>query len=435
MIRLLIKELERLGADDIVMSLHTFTETQIKFVNSVIATTKMWEDTSYRLFFAYKKRLISTTLQHLTKSNLKATASSLVSFAKALQPKEDYFGIAEGSFNYKTIRDTYDGSILDLDSQAPDIVKSAIVAAKPTRLGGVFEYGTGHTHLLTSNGVDAETRGSSYYLSMRALAAKDASAHEVRAGCMLKHLDAEKAAKDASRTALLARDPKGIKLGKYDVVFEPLAFANLLDHVGNAASMFSVEAGLSFLAGKHGKKVASDKVTIIDDPLIPNGVQSTPFDDEGVPTRRTEIIKEGVLKNYLFNTSLARKHGKRTTGNAGLVCPRPWNVVMKKGKYNKGELLKKTGKGLLITNLWYTRFQNYLTGQFSTVPRDAIFIIEDGELKGAVKGIRVSDDLPRMLCSVVDSSNESRQIMCWETESPVISPAVSVKDVNITGSK
>jgi PmbA protein len=158
------------------------------------------------------------------------------------------------------------------------------------------------------------------------------------------------------------------------------------------------------------------------------------FDDEGVPTRETAIIKSGILKNYLHNTSTAKKYKTKTTANAGLIVPSPINTILEEGNMPKEKLFKEIDNGLYITNVWYTRFQNYLTGDFSTIPRDGIFLIIDGEIAKSLKGIRISDNLQRILENIIGLSNKSEWIIWWglENQIPVLTPHVLVKDVNIT---
>ena len=100
------------------------------------------------------------------------------------------------------------------------------------------------------------------------------------------------------------------------VVFEPRTARSLLNHIFEAVHGVSVYRHESFLAGKLGEKVASEKLTVIDDGTIPDLFGSSPFDDEGVPSRRTPVIERGILKSYLLNTYTARKLGLKTTGNA-----------------------------------------------------------------------------------------------------------------------
>ena len=149
--------------------------------------------------------------------------------------------------------------------------------------------------------------------------------------------------------------------------------------------MGSVEIG-SFLAGRLGKVVANRGLSVYDDGRISSGVGSAPFDDEGTRTQRTPVIADGVLKNYLHNFSTAAKYKTKSTGNAGLMRPRPWTMIVKHRKERSiGKLIEGMDRGILITNTWYTRFSNHLTGDFSTVPRDLALYIENGEPEYAVK--------------------------------------------------
>jgi len=216
------------------------------------------------------------------------------------------------------------------------------------------------------------------------------------------------------------------------VLFSPLAFADFLSLTGEAASAFSVDAGLSFLTNKINKKVSNKNVTIIDDPHIPNALRSVSFDEEGYPTKPLKIIDKGILKTYLHNTSTAKKYNTKTTGHAGLISPEPWNLKLIPGKLSHDKLIKNIKKGIYITNRWYTRFTSYRTGEFSTIPRDGTFYIENGEIKHPIKNIRVSDTMPNILKSIDSIGNNLTQIRSWDVSIPALSPSVFLKNIGIT---
>jgi PmbA protein len=90
--------------------------------------------------------------------------------------------------------------------------------------------------------------------------------------------------------------------------------------------------------------------------------------------------------------------------------------------------------GYYVTNVWYTRFQNYQTGDFSTIPRDAIFRIKDGQIVGSVKDIRISENMVELMGKVKAVGNDVKQIHWWEVNTPVFTPHVLVEGVNITKS-
>lgn len=223
--------------------------------------------------------------------------------------------------------------------------------------------------------------------------------------------------------------------GKFDVVFDPLFSGSLLGMWGVMASAYYVMVQLSIFVDKLGQKVAPENVTLIDVPGAYSMAHRV-FDDEGAPTRENAIIEKGILKTYLHNTSTAKIFKTKTTGNAGIVSPTPWNLEMDPGEMRKEELIEEIKHGLYLTNTWYTRFQNHATGDFSTIPRDGIFQIENGEIKQSLKNIRISDNALKMLSNVVEVSRERQHVHWWvEADPPSLSPYILMKDVQITTSK
>ena len=120
----------------------------------------------------------------------------------------------------------------------------------------------------------------------------------------------------AARRALRRLNPVKVETQKVPIVFEPGAARSLLDNIFDAVHGMSIYRQESFLAGKLGEKVASEGLTVVDDATLPGLFGTSPFDDEGVASRRTVVIERGVLKSYLMNTYAARKLGMKTTGNA-----------------------------------------------------------------------------------------------------------------------
>jgi PmbA protein len=431
----IVRRAQELGADDVVASGDVSKRWQTKFVDNKIATEMSSYEDGISLFVSKDKRIGLTTIKNLSKDNIEQSISKLLRFTKKMQPNEEYGGIAQGPFKYKTVEGIYDGRIEKLDEKAVDFVEEGINAALAEgakRASGVLKYNTSEGFLVTSNNAEASERSTGIYFSIRALADKDASGHKVCCSTTLRDFSPENAGERAGRVGKRALNPVRGNVGEYDIVFDPYPFANLLNIVMDSASIFAVEAGFSFLNGKLNKKVASKEVTLIDDGRMPHCLNSSKFDSEGVPTRRNVVVENGVLKTYLHNTSTAKRYGVKTTANAGLLSPKPWNAVLANGSYDENELFKEVKRGLYITNLWYTRFQNYERGDFSTIPRDGIFLIERGELTKSFKEIRLSDNMLRMLRNISGISKKQEQILGWEIEIPVITPHVLVRGVRVT---
>jgi len=218
------------------------------------------------------------------------------------------------------------------------------------------------------------------------------------------------------------------------VLFDPLIFGSLTDQVGGRLSAWAVLAGLSPFGKKIGKRVASPQVTLYDDGSA-DSIARKRFDAEGVPTRRNLLVNKGILKTYLHNTSTAKKFKTKTTGNAGLVAPDSHAVFVKPGDRSRDEIFSEVKDGLWLTNTWYTRYQSYVTGDLSTIPRDGIFHIRNGEVVEAWKDIRVTDNLLHMMKNIVALGDEPEQMMWWgEVSVPNFVPYALIKDVGITTS-
>lgn len=433
----LLDKFAKAGADDVIINVNENTSTQIKFANSRIATTQSWKTAQANVFVAARKCLVATTIRDFSEKAVYDSVSRIMKFARAITPSKDYQGIAEGPFRYKEIEDSFDPKVPELNEKAVDITEAALNAAEKAgskRSAGVFESSASESYLITTNSVEATDRATRLYLSLRAFVDKYASGHKVCNSRILSRFKPEETAAEAAEIAVKAANPVAGKEGTYDVLFEPLPFSNILTQVGEASSVFNVESQLSCLAGKLNTQVADESVTITDDGTLANGFNSAKFDDEGVPTQKNTIIENGILKTYLHNTSTAKRHSTKTTANAGLLSPSPFNIVFNNGKLNKEEIILSIKKGLIVTNVWYTRFQNYATGDFSTIPRDGMFFVENGRVKGAVKELRVSDNLPSMLKNVAAICNKPEQVFGWEVELPVTTPPVLVKNVHLTKS-
>jgi len=430
LIRFALKE----GADDVIIEKDRGETKQIKFANNSIAVSQKWNMESYKIFIACKKKIITTVLFDTSEETLKNSIRNLIKNAKLLQENKNYLGIANGPFKYKPVAKLFDKKIINAD--ATDMVEAMINSAlkNSKNTAGILYTSYNERNLETSSNVSASEKSTSIQLSIRAFNADDESGHAASCSRVLSKINPDELGRRAGEISKLAKNPEKAEEGKFDIMFEPIAIANLLNLTNRSASAFMVDSGFSFLKDKLNRKIGSSIVNLVDDGRKDNGYFSALFDDEGVPTQTTIIIKKGVLKNYLHNTSTAKKYKTKTTANAGLIAPSPTNTILKEGKITKEKLIKEIDKGLYVTNVWYTRFQNYLSGDFSTIPRDGIFLIKNGEIVKSLKGIRITDNLQRILENISSLANKSEWIIWWglEGQSPVLTPHVLVKNVNIT---
>jgi len=419
-------QLIKKGADDVIVYQSNHDSTQVKFVNNKIAKTETHLTSDISIFTAKSKHLISTNLKDPNKKSADEKIKNIFKFLKHTQPNKDYEGIAKGPFKYKEIPETYDKNILDMNEidYVEKGINSALKNAK--RCSGVLEKEIGSNQLVSSNGIEAEDKSTALYYSIRAFTTKEASGHMTACSRTLNKFEVSPAAKFAGEIAKKSQKPKQGKSGKYTVIFDHLPAAVLLNYTMDAASIFSVESHLSFLINKLNKKIGN--FTLIDQGNLPNGLNSLKFDAEGVPTQKNIIVDKGILKTYLHNTSSAKRHKTKTTANAGIISPQSWNILLEGNQGNVFDIKK----GLYITNIWYTRFQNYAEGNFSTIPRDGIFEIENGEIKQPVKNIRITESMLDILKNIQIISKETHQVKSWEASTTTITPKLLVKEVRIT---
>ncbi|MBU2634056.1 MAG: TldD/PmbA family protein [Nanoarchaeota archaeon] len=420
------EELMKKGADDVVLEYVTSEGTQLKFVNNKIVKTGTEVLNNLAIFVVQKGKIISTSLKDLNKDSADKLITNIFKFLKNSEPSKDYRGIAKGPFKYKNIEGVYDKKVLDFDEV--DLLNKGINAAleNSKRVSGIFETSMTSDYLLTSNGAEVEEKSTNLYFSIRAFNKKEESGHMTACSRSLNDFTVEDAGRKAGEIAKLAKNPVSFKDGKYDVVFSYLPMASILEYIMDLASVFHVESGLSFFKDQVGKKLGN--FDLIDDGTLAKGYNSTKFDCEGHPTQKNMIIDKGVFKTYLHNTSSASRYKVKNTANAGLLVPSAFNILFDSEKSN----VLDQKKAIYITNIWYTRFQNYQTGDFSTIPRDGMFLIENGEIVKSLKNIRISDNMLNIMKNINSCGEEKKQIRSWEANTPVTTPEVLVKDVNVT---
>jgi PmbA protein len=424
------------GATECLLQRIDAENTQLKFSHSEILTYTTSFHSSVELFLNYDNRLLFTTIHSLEKDDIDTVIPKIIAIAKKNSQKRDYYGLAKGPFTYPSLQKTYDTKVKTVDLKK--YLAHALSFAKQhniARADGTLEKEFITEEIVTSTGVHTTDRGTFLYGSFRAFAdtSGTASGHAVCSSRTTDGFSFTSCAKKAISIAKKAlQTPRTIPAGTYDVYLEPLPAANIIQHIGDAASIYSVEAGFSCFSDKKGASVANTKVSLYDDPHKREGFGTSKNDEEGVPTQKTPLIEKGRFKQFLFNTSFAQKYNQKTTGNAGILSPEPHQLVVSKGTETKQAMLGSIKKGIYVTNVWYTRFQNYLTGEFSTIPRDGVFYIEDGKVKHPVKNIRINTSLLAFLKNVKSIGKDQTHIVGWEVDTPVFTPSLCVRNVQIS---
>lgn len=238
-------------------------------------------------------------------------------------------------------------------------------------------------------------------------------------------------------------NPRVLDPGEYTVILDQYATQDmvmLLNQYGMSAQ--AVQEGRSWMNDRIDKKVMSDEVSIWDDGLDPQGIP-VPFDFEGVPKRRTEIIREGVVVSPVHNRRTAKKEGVTSTGHALSPTlplyfleggPRATNVFMQPGHASIEDMIRTTKRGLYITRFWYTRQVHPRDCIVTGMTRDGVFMIEDGELTFPVKNLRFTQSYVEALANVEAVGDESYLLCRYHGNLPSKTPALKIRSFNFTGS-
>jgi len=239
---------------------------------------------------------------------------------------------------------------------------------------------------------------------------------------------------EAARRTVRRLGARRVPTQQVPIVFAPEVARSLIGSVFDAASGDAIWRHASYLAGKLGETIAASNITIVDDNLmmLPSGVGgfgTSPFDGEGLPSRRTVIVENGVLQNYLLNTYAARKLGMKSTHNAsrglagtpGIGCG---NLYLEPGALTPEEIIREVKAGLYVTSLMGFG-TNIVTGDYS---RGATGLwIENGELTHAVEEITIAGNLREMLQHVTAIGND------LVFRGAVASPTIRIDGMTIAG--
>jgi PmbA protein len=372
-----------------------------------------------RVFFG--KRSASTHSSDFSREGLDRMLTSALQLAKITSedpfagiPEQDQLGSIPGDL------DLYSSDVYSLPGQeriayARRAEKAALDSDPRIKNsdGGSFDAATGHKILANSHGFLGEYRRSYCSVAAVPIAQDDKGAMQrdywYSVARSLGRLESpDHVGQVAAQRALRRLGARKVKTQHVPVILDPLVSTSILEHIFEGVNGDSVYRGASFLAGKLGQQVAAPNVTVIDDGTMVGGFGTSPFDGEGIPTRRTIVIDRGILASYLLNTYTARKLNLKTTGNAsrglaGTPGIGPGNYFLQPGPRTPQQLIADVKEGLYVTE-FLGMGVNLVTGDYS---RGASGLwISGGELTYPVEEITVAGNLRDMFLNISEVAND-----------------------------
>jgi predicted Zn-dependent protease len=221
--------------------------------------------------------------------------------------------------------------------------------------------------------------------------------------CSVSAFDPQKLAQRASEKAHMAVDARELAPGRYTVILEPAAVLDLVGFLFYDFAATALEDKRSCLNDRMGKQIFGKNITIVDDAYHPLQL-GAPFDGEGIPREKVLLVDRGVPKNLVYSRRSAKSANKKPTGH-GFALPNeygeaPMNLVFSSGDSSLEKMIASTGRGLLVTRLWYIRevdpYEKVMTG----MTRDGLFLVENGKVTTAVRNFRFNQSILEMLRNV-----------------------------------
>ena len=362
-----------------------------------------------------------------------AAGRNAAELARAAEPDPDFVSLP-GPADYPNVDGLSDSAIADIDVRRPvEWMLAGLESAKSVSseaiVQGAAAVGAGEEALVNSLGVRVAQRSTSVGMHVFCVIRHGddvGSFYEFDTARMLLDFDPEGIGAKATEGALKFLGARTIATGATTIVLGPRAGRALLCAIVGNLDAEGIQRGRSFMINKKGEPIASEVITIHDDPLIHRGMSSRPCDGEGFPSRKLAVIENGVLLTYLHNSYTAAKAREPNTGHSTRGGIAPTNLVPKLGTKTSAELISEVEDGLYIDA--GSLFPNSTTGEVSANV-DFGFKIEQGRIACPVRNTMVGVSFLEMLGKIDAVSSDYRE------EPGMIMPTIRIRDIGVAGGK
>ncbi len=354
---------------------------------------------------------------------------------------------------FKEIEKTFDRKIENYSSE--DALEDALAMVESGQnvdsdiviTRGGLSYGSESFVVANSKGLEVEDFGTEIHASISMVLKKNglSTGFEDYVSRVLD-IDFNKIGRECAELTVKGQNAQKVENKEMTCVLSPYALANLLEFI-TAPALYGEAAhkNESVYSEKKGEKVASKELTVIDDGCLAGGINSAVVDDEGVPSRRTELIKKGVLYGFLYSQSSSIEFGEENTANAmraeRFASSRNYksppgakarNLVIEGKTKGVETLISEVDEGVLVYEILGAHTSNPASGDFS-VESSILFKIEHGEIVYPVKGAMLSGNFPECLRRVEGIGNDHRFLSGGLTPVCFYIPTISVGGVRLTG--
>ncbi len=407
-----------------------------RFAASEIHQSARERDLELRIRVVQHGRVGKASVHDLSEAALREALSAAITWSRVGPPPVEAFELptaaplteVPGAFSESTAGATA--------AERADSVRE--VASQATASGleayGAFETGWTRLGVVNSRGVRAAHTMTRADLNMVVMS-EDSSGWASHIDSDLRAIDPASLARTAIDKALRGRNPQPLDPGPMTVILEPDAMADLLEQVMMAG--FSGQAyaeGVSFLNGRLGEAIAHPLIHVWDDPLDP-GMLALPFDAEGSPKARLDLIEAGIARAIAHDRHTARRSCMPSTGHVSFGeeddSPHPTRLRMAPGDRAVESLVRDVSRGIYVTRFHYTNLADPHTASITGMTRDGTFLIENGEITRPLKNLRFTSSGLEALARVVALGQDTKLTMGYGGATRA--PAALIEGFRFTG--
>jgi len=418
----------------------------VRITDSEIAEIKQNFDEDYGVRLIHDKKIAS--IQTTNQQEIQKAIDSAFKMSSKLKAR-DFWGGLPHDTAIKQLDGTFDERLEKISgTNAMDIAQNMINSANNDMVNTI----TGSLNIVSENFEIANSNGlhlndKATYISVinaeSEYGTTPVSGIGHASGRTLSNFSAEQVGNDAKIMCIESINPQKIDSDNYSIIFEPYSVGELLAFVVAANFNFKTfSEKKSCFSNNFEEKIATEQLSLIDDPHIPEGIGTKSVDDEGIETQKRNLIEKGIFKNTFSNLFDSYKEGKQSSGNGSrsgspmgrssepIPISIPHNLKINPGDISQEDMIKDTKRGLLVGRLWYTYAVNPIKGDFSCTARSGVRIIENGEIKGPGKSVRIIHNLPTMLKNISEIGNNPKNVIQWASL-PSIVPSLKAENIMV----
>jgi predicted Zn-dependent protease len=401
--------LARSPADQTEVTITEWDSALTRFANNGIHQNVAERNVSVRVRVVKGKRTGVATLNQVNEDGMRDLLDRALAVA-ALQPGGEMVPMP-GPLPAPEIDAWSEATAGASPEQRADFVKKLCSESAAASLKAFGAYSTTAAQILIANSLGASHHHRSTQATVNSVVMGEAGAgYADRSAVDVGELDPQELAAEVIDKAARNQDAKPIEPGVYEVVLEEYAVAEMLEFLSFMGfGALAAQEERSFM--RLGERITGEPIAIWDDGLDRSGLPA-PFDFEGVPKQRVDLIKNGVATGLVYDQLTATRAGRPSTGH-GLPAPNtdgPFavNLFMAPGSVPKAELAKEIKRGIWITRFWYVRVVQPKASVITGMTREGTFLIENGKITRPVKDLRFTESILKALDGTQALSNSTK---------------------------